>query len=142
MVADVRGLETGLLGLEGFRLAGTVEKDGEVLAAVETTAVRAWCEGCGQRAASKGRRETLVQVSACGRASGGAGVAETPLAVPRRRVRGEVLDRGQRGGAVSVGAVRTRPQRSSAPSRSRRNVSSGGGSGAGGQLAYRDESRP
>ena len=28
MVADVRGLETGPLGLEGFRLAGTVEEDG------------------------------------------------------------------------------------------------------------------
>ena len=29
MAADVRGLETGLLGLEGFRLAGTIDKDGE-----------------------------------------------------------------------------------------------------------------
>ena len=29
MATDVRGLETGLLGLEGFRLAGRVEEDGE-----------------------------------------------------------------------------------------------------------------
>ena len=52
MAADVRGPETGLLGLEGFRLAGTVEKDGEVLAAVETTAL---C-GPGVKAAGGGRR--------------------------------------------------------------------------------------
>ena len=56
MAADVRRAETGLLGLEGFRLAGTVNEDGEVLAAVETTAERAWCEACGERAVSKGRR--------------------------------------------------------------------------------------
>ena len=61
MAADVRELETGLLGLEGFRLAGTVEENGEALVAVETTAVRVWCEGCGGRAASKGRRETKVR---------------------------------------------------------------------------------
>lgn len=35
MATDVRGAETGLLGLEGFRLSGTVEDDGEVLAAVK-----------------------------------------------------------------------------------------------------------
>ena len=139
MVADVRGLETGLLGLEGFRLAGTVNKDGEAPAG------RPLLCGSGVRAAAggrrpEGRREAKVSGVACGRAAGGAGAAETPVAAPG--VRGEVLDGGQRGGAVSVGAVRTRPPGSSAAGRPRRNAGSCGGSGAGGQLAYRGESRP
>ena len=68
MAADVRGLETGLLGLEGFRLAGTVNKDGEAPAG------RPLLCGSGVRAAGggrrpEGRRETEVS-GVCLRAGG------------------------------------------------------------------------
>ena len=140
MAVDVRGLETGLLGLEGFRLAGAVEEDGEAPAG------RRLLSGRGVKAAGGGRRRKGGGRPRCGiclRAGGrwcwcggnAVGGAQTQAA-------GEVLDRGQRGGAAPVGAVGTRPQRSSPPSRPRRNAGSGGGSGVGGQPAYRDERRP
>ena len=85
MVADVRGLETGLLGLAGFRLAGTVNKDGEAPAG------RRLLSGRGVRLRGAGVVERTAgdrgAGSAFGRAAGGAGVAETPLAVPRPRLR-------------------------------------------------------
>ncbi len=51
---------TALLGLLRFRLLVVSEQNGELEQAVETTAERDWCDGCGVAAVAHGRR--LVQV--------------------------------------------------------------------------------
>ena len=50
-----------LLGLPGFVVLDVGEVDDELEVAVETTADRAWCPGCGVRAVSHGRRSILVR---------------------------------------------------------------------------------
>jgi transposase len=50
-----------LVGMDGFAVTAHVFRDGEHWLAVETTASRMWCPGCGVRAAGNGRRRVVVR---------------------------------------------------------------------------------
>ncbi len=52
---------TAMLGLPGFVLLAVSEAFGELEQAVETTAMTAWCEGCGVVAQLHGRRPVMVR---------------------------------------------------------------------------------
>lgn len=57
-----------LVGLDGFRLIGALEVDGELWQLVETTTTAVGCGSCGTRARSKGRRIVrLRDLSVAGR---------------------------------------------------------------------------
>jgi transposase len=57
-----------MLGLPGIRVLSAAEVDGEIELLIETTPKIVGCSGCGVRARSKGRSETLVRdVDAFGR---------------------------------------------------------------------------
>jgi transposase len=55
-----------VLGLEGFAVRAATEENGELWLAVETTAERVGCAGCGTRARSKGRPVSEVRDMAFG----------------------------------------------------------------------------
>ena len=50
-----------LIGLDGFRLVGAVEVDGEVWQLVETTETVVGCSACGTRARPKDRRTVRLR---------------------------------------------------------------------------------
>jgi transposase len=50
-----------MLGLSGMRVLEVGEVDGELEVTVETVDGNGWCRGCGVKARSKGRRDTLVR---------------------------------------------------------------------------------
>ena len=54
-MGDGSGLAEAMLGLDGVRVTGVSEANGEVTIEVETTEPRAWCERCGCRAESQDR---------------------------------------------------------------------------------------
>ena len=57
-----------MLGIDGVRVVGARDVDGEVELTVETTTDRDWCRSCGVRAHSKGRAVVVVRdVDAFGR---------------------------------------------------------------------------
>lgn len=60
---SVEGNDVGvaMLGMPGVRLLRAVEVGGELELVIETGADRVGCTGCGVRAVSHGRRETLVR---------------------------------------------------------------------------------
>jgi transposase len=60
---EVEGTDVGvaMLGMAGLVVLGVVEVDGELELLVETTAALVGCIGCGVRAVSHGRRDTLVR---------------------------------------------------------------------------------
>ncbi len=59
----VEGNEVGvaMLGMSGFSVLEARDVDGELELVVETGEVVVGCTGCGVRAVSHGRRETLVR---------------------------------------------------------------------------------
>ena len=61
MAGEDSSLDVAVLGLDGFRLLGATDDDGELLMLVETTATVVGRAGCGTRARSKGRRRTKVR---------------------------------------------------------------------------------
>ncbi len=102
MRSEGRAADVVVLGLPEFRLLDAVEVDGELELTVETAA-GGWCRGCGVRARSKGRYDTLVRdvvrVREAGAAAGGADRTGPPDRVPpARRGRG-----GGRGGRARPG---------------------------------------
>jgi transposase len=57
-----------MLGIDGVRVLGARDVDGEVELTIETIAERDWCRACGVRAHSKGRPDVVVRdVDAFGR---------------------------------------------------------------------------
>src|SRR2546430_12644944 len=65
MGGDGIGLAEALLGLDGFRVLGVGDLDGEVVVLVETTAERVGCRGCGVLAEAQDRMEVEVRDLAC-----------------------------------------------------------------------------
>ena len=69
-MGDGSGLAEAMLGLDGVRVTGVSEADGEVTIEVETTEARAWCQRCGCRAESQDRMWVDVRDLECfGRAT-------------------------------------------------------------------------
>ena len=85
-MSDGIGLAEALLGLPGFRVLEVHETTDELVIAVETTAVIAWCAGCGARAAAHDRMPIEVRDLACFGRPGTAGVAQATVALPRASV--------------------------------------------------------
>lgn len=52
---------TALIGLDGFVVLAQLAEHDELFVLIETTADRAWCRECGQRAVGHGRREVAVR---------------------------------------------------------------------------------
>ena len=72
-----------LVGMDGFAVTGHVHRDGELWLAVETTKDRAWVPRL-RRPGDRERPATGAGAGPAGRRdTDGAGVGETPLAVPR-----------------------------------------------------------
>ena len=91
-MGDGSGLAEAALGLDGVRVTGVSEADGEVTIEVETTESRAWCRRCGRhvvpsRRIGYGSMSAIWSVSAvrrgCG--SGSAGGAAASRCVRRGR---------------------------------------------------------
>ena len=85
-MSDGSGLAKALPGLDGFRVLGVHEATDEVVIAVETTAVIAWCAGCGARAQVHDRTRVEVRDLACFGQPGTAGVAQATVALSRASV--------------------------------------------------------
>ena len=64
-MGDGSGLAEAMLGLDGVRVTGVSEADGEVTIEVETTEVRAWCQWCGCRAEAQDRMWVDVRDLEC-----------------------------------------------------------------------------
>ena len=64
-MGDGSGLAEAMLGLDGVRVTGVREADGEVTIEVETTEARAWCQRCGCRAESQDRMWVDVRDLEC-----------------------------------------------------------------------------
>ena len=64
-MGDGSGLAEAMLGLDGVRVIGVSEADGEVTVGVETTEPRAWCPRCGCRAESQDRMWVDVRDLEC-----------------------------------------------------------------------------
>ena len=62
---DGIGLDEVLLGLPVFRVLNVTETDTEVVIAVESTAVRAFCRSCGVRAEAQDRMRVGIRDLAC-----------------------------------------------------------------------------
>jgi transposase len=64
-VSDGIGLAEALLGLPGFRVLKVVETDCELVVSVESTEVRVFCRGCGERAEAQDRVRVDVRDLPC-----------------------------------------------------------------------------
>ncbi len=64
-MGDGSGLAEAMLGLDGVRVTGVSEADGEVTIEIETTESRAWCRRCGCRAESQDRMWVDVRDLEC-----------------------------------------------------------------------------
>jgi hypothetical protein len=64
-MSDGIGLAEALLGLDGFRVLAVDETPDELVIAIETTAVIAWCAACGGRAQAHDRMPVEVRDLAC-----------------------------------------------------------------------------
>lgn len=64
-MVDGSDLAEAMLGLDGVRVTGVCEVDGEVRIEVERTEAFAWCERCGCRAESQDRMWVDVRVLEC-----------------------------------------------------------------------------
>jgi transposase len=64
-VGDGTGLAEALLGLGGFRVLAVTETPAEVVIAIETTADRVGCAGCGVRAEAQDRMTVEIRDLAC-----------------------------------------------------------------------------
>ena len=96
-----------LIGMPGFVVRAAAEDDGgQVWVLVETTAATARCAGCGVRAESKGRKEAKVRDLPVGGSAGGAGRAQTAVAVSQPGMSTQDLDRGVGANRPSGGAHR------------------------------------
>ena len=65
MAGDGIGFAEALLGLDGFRVLGVGDLDGEVVVLIETTAERVGCSGCGVVAEAQDRMEVEIRDLAC-----------------------------------------------------------------------------
>ena len=65
MAGDGIGFAEALLGLDGFRVLGVGDLDGEVLVLIETTVERVGCRGCGVVAEAQDRMEVEIRDLAC-----------------------------------------------------------------------------
>jgi transposase len=64
-VAERNRLADLLVGLDGMTVLEAVEADGELSVTVESTAISAWCRGCGERAQAQDRCDREVRDLAC-----------------------------------------------------------------------------
>lgn len=64
-MSDGIGLAEALLGLDGFRVLEVIEHADELVIAIETTATRAWCAGCGVRAEAHDRMPIEIRDLPC-----------------------------------------------------------------------------
>lgn len=64
-MVDGNGFAEALLGLDGFRVVGVAELDGEVLVLIETTAQRVGCASCGVVAEAQDRLVVEIRDLAC-----------------------------------------------------------------------------
>ena len=64
-MGDGSGLAEAMLGLDGVRVTGVCEANGEVTIEVESTEPQAWCERCGCRAESQDRMWVDVRDLEC-----------------------------------------------------------------------------
>jgi len=65
MAGDGIGFAEALLGLDGFRVLGVGDFDGEVVVLIETTAERVGCRDCGVVAEAQDRMEVEIRDLAC-----------------------------------------------------------------------------
>ena len=65
MAGDGTGFAEALLGLDGFRVLGVGDLDGEVVVLIETTTERVGCRGCGVVAEGQDRMEVEIRDLAC-----------------------------------------------------------------------------
>jgi hypothetical protein len=91
-MSDGIGLAEALLGLPGFRVLEVHGTTDELVIAIETTAVIAWCAACGVRAQVHDRMPVRGSGSGVFWSAGTAGVPQATVAVPRAQVRDEDVD--------------------------------------------------
>ena len=102
---------TALIGMPGFEVGAALEVAGEWWLAVQTTAGIVGCAGCGSRAVGHGRRRVRVRDLAVSGRPVVVVLGQADLALPRRRLCGQDMDRdlaGGRGGRAAHGARRGR----------------------------------
>lgn len=86
------GLAEAMLGLDGVRITGVCEADGEVTIEVETIEAFAWCERCGCRAESQDRMWVGVRDLECFGWPIRLRIWKRRWAVPRATARGADVD--------------------------------------------------
>ena len=92
-MSDGIGLAEALLGLDGFRVLEVVETPDEVIVDDRDDREVVGCARCGARAEAQDRMPVDDPRSAVFRSAGAAGVGQAAVALPRRRLRREDVDR-------------------------------------------------